>query len=245
MKNLFKKLLNKKETMKNEDKRNPQETQNQIGASKKKTYYHLVLDRSGSMNSCWQEATQVINRQIKDLTRIQAENPDTAIIFSLCAFNQVLRFSEELMNVETAKIDWTTIFPDGMTALFDAIGKSIEFVKEKAEEGLNENDSDVVMLVLTDGHENASKTHSGMNVKEMIQACERSEKWNFLFLGAGLDVSEVTRDLDRGNKNSMSFEKAKLASAMGMVSEELNEFVKSKNTGNKKRNFFDDGDLSF
>jgi uncharacterized protein YegL len=231
--------------MKNEDTSKPQETLNQQGTSKKKTYYHLVLDRSGSMNSCWQEATQVINRQIKDLNRIQSENPDTAIIFSLCAFNQALRFSEELMNVETVKIDWTTIYPDGMTALFDAVGKSIEFVKEKAGEGLNENDSDVVMLVLTDGHENASKTHSGMDVKEMIQACERTEKWNFLFLGAGLDVSEVTRDLDRGKRNSMSFEKSKMASAMGMVSEELSEFVKSKNSGKKKKDFFEGDEFSF
>jgi len=245
MKNLFNNLFNRKETMKNEDISEPKETKNQIEASKKKTYYHLVLDRSGSMNSCWQEATQVINRQIKDLSRIQAENPDSAIIFSLCAFNQVLQFSEELMNVETAKIDWTTIFPDGMTALFDAVGKSIEFVEEKAGEGLSENDSDVVMLVLTDGHENASKTYSGIDVKEMILACERTEKWNFLFLGAGLDVTEVTREFDRGNRNSLNFNKGQIASAMGMVSEELSEFVKSKNTGNKKKNFFEEDDFGF
>ncbi len=209
---------------------------------KKKTFYHLVLDRSGSMSSCWEEGKQVIDQQLQDLKRIQTENPDAEIIFSLCAFNQALWFSEELMNVETAKIDWTTIYPDGMTALYDAIGESIEFVKKKAGAGLSEQDSDVVMLVLTDGHENSSKVHSNMDVKEMIQACERTEKWNFLFLGAGLDVTEVTRDLDRGKKNSMSFNKSKMASAVAMVSEELSDFVKSKGSGKKKREFFNDGD---
>lgn len=209
---------------------------------KKKTYYHLVLDRSGSMESCWAEGKQVIDRQLQDLKRIQTENPDSEIIFSLCAFNQVLRFSEELMNVETAKIDWTTIYPDGMTALYDAIGESIEFVKKKTGSGLSEQDSDVVMLVLTDGHENSSKVHSGMDVKEMIQACERTEKWNFLFLGAGLDVTEVTRDLDRGSKNSLSFDKSMMASALNRVSDELSSFVQAKSFGKKKRNFFDDGD---
>jgi len=197
------------------------------------------------MNSCWEEGRQVINQQLLDLNRIQSENPDSEILFSCCAFNQVLQFSEEMMNVETAKIDWSAIYPVGMTALFDAIGESIAFVKKNAKEGLEENDSDVVLLVLTDGHENASKTHSGMDVKEMIQACEQTEKWNFLFLGAGLDVTEVTRDLDRGKRNSFSFEKGTMASAMGIVSEELNEFVKSKSSGKKKRDFFDDRDLSF
>lgn len=212
---------------------------------KKKTYYHLVLDRSGSMESCWEEGKQVINKQLLDLNRIQTENPDSEIIFSLCAFNQVLRFSEDLMQVHTASIDWTTVFPDGMTALYDAIGESIEFVKKKAGEGLAETDSDVVMLVLTDGHENSSKIHSGMDVKEMIQACERTEKWNFLFLGAGLDVTEATKELDRGKRNSMSFNKSQLASAMSIVNEEISDFVKSKNLGQKKREFFDDQDLSF
>ena len=212
---------------------------------KKKTYYHLVLDRSGSMESCWEEGKQVINRQLQDLNRIQSENSDAEILFSLCAFNQLHQFSHELMNVETAKIDWTTIYPDGMTALYDAIALSIGYIKEKAGEGLKETDADVVMLVLTDGHENSSKLHSGIDVKEMIQVCERTEKWNFLFLGAGLDVTDVTKELERGKRNSLSFNKAEMASAIGLVSEEINEFVKSKSSGKKKRDFFEGEDSSF
>lgn len=212
---------------------------------KKKTYYHLVLDRSGSMNSCWAEGKEVIDQQIKDLHRIQSENVGSEIIFSICAFNQDVYFSEEPMNVETARIDWANIYPYGMTALFDAIGESIEFIKNKAGIGLEENDSDVVMLILTDGHENASKKHFKHDVKVMIEACEQTEKWNFLFLGAGLDVTEVTREFDRGGRNSMNFNKSQISCVISQVSGEIEEFVKSKSTGNKKRNFFDDSDLIF
>ena len=212
---------------------------------KKKTYYHLVLDRSGSMQSCWAEARQVINSQLLDLNRIQTENPNSEIIFSYCGFNQVLQFSEELMNVENATIDWSTIYPDGMTSLYDAIGESIDFIKKKAGEGLKSDDSDVVMLVMTDGHENASRKHTAMDIKEMIQACEQTEKWNFLFLGAGLDVTEVTRALDRGNRNSFSFEKQRIRASFNLVNEEIEDYIKQKERNQKKRDFFDKGDMSF
>jgi hypothetical protein len=99
-----------------------------IQPKKKTTYYHLVLDRSGSMDSCWQEARQVIDKQLLDLKRIQEENSNSALIFSYCGFNQVLRFGESLMPVDQASINWDLIYPDGMTSLNDAIGESIHYL---------------------------------------------------------------------------------------------------------------------
>ncbi len=206
---------------------------------KKNTYYHLVLDKSGSMDSCWSEARQVIMQQLVELKRVQKENPESRIFFSYCAFNQALRFSNEIMDLETAKIDWLTIYPDGMTALYDAIGESISYIQKKGNVDFTQGNSDVVMLILTDGHENASKKHIGMDIKEMLQAYESSGNWNFLFLGAGLNITEVTENLDRGNKNSISFEKSDFQETFTLVNEELEEFIKSKSMDQKKRNFFD------
>lgn len=152
---------------------NTQSKENSI--LKKNTCYHLVLDKSGSMDSCWAEAKQVINQQLQDLKRIQSENPDSKILFSYCAFNQALRFSNDLTPVEDASIDWATVYPDGMTALYDAIGESISYIKEKAADDLKSDHSDVVMLIMTDGYENSSKRHSGQDIKEMIQDCEKME----------------------------------------------------------------------
>lgn len=116
----------------------------------KKTYYHLGLDKSGSMDSCWEEARQVINNQLKELTRVQSENPESQILFSVCAFNQALRFSNEITDIQQAQIHWETIYPEGMTAMYDAIGDSIGFVKAKAGRELELVDTEVVMLILTD-----------------------------------------------------------------------------------------------
>lgn len=211
----------------------------------KQTYYHLVLDKSGSMDSCWAEAKQVINQQLQDLKRIQTENPDSKILFSYCAFNQALRFSSDLMPVEDPTIDWTKIYPDGMTALYDAIGESISYVQEKAGDELKSEYSDVVMLIMTDGHENSSRRHSSQDIKEMIQACEKTEKWNFLFLGAGLNIADATQELDRDDKNSLSFKKENIHFAFKLVNEELEDFIQLKSKGQKKTNFFEKGKDTF
>ena len=209
-----------------------------IQPKKKNTYYHLVLDRSGSMDSCWQEVRQVIDKQLLDLKRVQEENGNSALIFSFCAFNNALRFSQDLMPVAQARMDWELIFPNGSTALNDAIGESISFIKEKVGPALSDADADVIVLIMTDGFENSSQVYSAKAAKELMEACEETGKWNFLFLGAGLDVTEVTQTYARGDKNTMSFGKDNFAASFKEVNNELEDFVKQKEQAVKKTQFF-------
>jgi hypothetical protein len=209
-----------------------------IQPKKKTTYYHLVLDRSGSMDSCWQEARQVIDNQLRDLKRIQEENSNSTLIFSYCGFNQVLRFGERMMPVDQASINWELIYPDGMTALNDAIGESIHYLNKKVGAALSDADADVIMLIMTDGHENSSKQYSPRAIKTLMETCERSGKWNFLFLGAGLEVTEVTDAYARGDKNAMSFSKDNFAASFKVVNQELADYVKLKEQNQKKTKFF-------
>ena len=209
-----------------------------IQPKKKTTYYHLVLDRSGSMSSCWSEVREVIDKQLLDLKRVQEENASSELIFSFCAFDNALRFSQALMPVIQARMDWELIYPNGSTSLNDAIGESISYIKEKVGPALSEADADVVMLILTDGYENSSRTYSAKAVKELMEACEETGKWNFLFLGAGLDVTEVTQAYDRGDKNAYSFGKDSLAMSFNKVNSELEDYVKQKEQNQKKTQFF-------
>jgi uncharacterized protein YegL len=209
-----------------------------ITPKKKNTYYHLVLDRSGSMASCWQEVRQVIDKQLLDLKRVQEENASSELIFSFCAFNNELRFAQDLMPVAQARMDWELIFPNGSTSLNDAIGESIAYVKNKAGAALSDADADVIVLVMTDGYENSSQVYSAKAAKELMEACEETGKWNFLFLGAGLNVTEVTETYARGDKNTMSFEKDNFAASFKKVNNELEDFVKQKEQAMKKTQFF-------
>jgi hypothetical protein len=209
-----------------------------IQPKKKTTYYHLVLDRSGSMSSCWREVRQVIDKQLLDLKRIQEENSSSELIFSFCAFDNTLRFSQDLLPVNQARMDWELILPNASTSLNDAIGESIAYVKNKVGPALSEADADVIVLILTDGYENSSRIYSSKAVKELMEACEETGKWNFLFLGAGLDVTEVTQAYDRGDKNAYSFGKDSLAMSFKKVNNELEDYVKQKEQNKKKTSFF-------
>lgn len=205
---------------------------------KKQTYYHLVLDRSGSMDSCWKEAEQSFQSQLKGFKDKQSELTDQDLFFSYCAFNQELKFSSGIVPISQAGIDWREIFPDGMTSLYDAIGNSIQFLKSRLKNQLEHDQTDVVMLILTDGFENSSRIFSAQEVKRQINELEIGGKWTFLFLGAGLNVDEATKDLDRQGKNSLSFEKDNFTRSMNFVNEEINDFLISKSKGGKKDNFF-------
>jgi hypothetical protein len=211
---------------------------NAIQPKKKTTYYHLVLDRSGSMSSCWQEVRQVIDKQLLDLKRVQEENASSELIFSFCAFDHELRFSQDLMPVAQARMDWELIFPNASTSLNDAIGESISYVKNKAGAALSEADADVIILILTDGYENSSRIYSSKAVKELMEAYEETGKWNFLFLGAGLEVTDVTDAYARGDKNAMSFSKDNFAASFKVVNQELADYVKQKEQNLKKTKFF-------
>ena len=211
-----------------------------IQPKKKPTYYHLVLERSGTIDSCWAEAKQVIDKQLLDLQRVQEENSKSELIFSYCAFNQILRFGDRLMPMSQARLDWERIYPDGMTALNDAIGESIHYLNQNIGTALSDADADVIMLIMTDGHENSSKQYTATAVKTLMETCEQTGKWNFLFLGAGLDVTEVTAAYDRGDKNSYSFAKASLSMSFKKVNSELEDYVKQKEQNIKKSKFFKD-----
>lgn len=73
--------------------------------------------------------------------------------------------------------------PGAMTPLWDAIAKGIAFVRKKAEKG-----DKVMVMIDTDGMENASKEQTVESVKALIDKCKK-KGWEFLFMSGGIDNS--------------------------------------------------------
>lgn len=82
-----------------------------------------------------------------------------------------------------------TFQPRGSTALLDAIGKTVnDLGKELGRLPESERPEHVIVVIVTDGQENASLTYSLAQINQMITHQRDKYSWEFLFLGANQDA---------------------------------------------------------
>lgn len=132
-------------------------------------------------------------------------------------------------------IDSNSYCPNASTPLFDAMGFSLTKLKNELKSKDNFN---VLVTILTDGEENASKEYSGTAIKKLID--ELSEgNWTFTYIGTDHDVEKMAANLSI--VNTMSFPKNPLG-ITNMFDEEFKGRVKyseSLRSGtNYKENYF-------
>ena len=145
----------------------------------------LVVDRSSSMGDV--RSTTISG--LKEFLNTQKQLPGEALLTYITFSSD---YTIELAGKNVKDVS-DTIFdsyvPSGMTALLDAIGVSIDSVgKRLASTNEDERPEKVMVIILTDGEENSSKEYSAKSIKEKVKHQEENYKWEFLFLGAGIDA---------------------------------------------------------
>jgi uncharacterized protein YegL len=205
-----------------------------------KTIYHFVVDQSGSMSGSEGATIEGFNSQLTTLKNLKKEHPEQEYIVS------VTYFEDEVMDIiQFAPIDEVNLLsrenykPGGLTALLDAIGRSIDQIQRKYSQEIKEDLATVVMVILTDGGENASKFYTHNLVAERIKELDATGKWTFSFLGAGLDARHSTDSLNIRRENVISFNKLNFSSMMDQVSASISSYEKMKSTGRTKNDLFD------
>jgi len=209
----------------------------------KKTIYHFVVDQSGSMSGSEGPTIEGFNSQLKTLQELKKESPDNEYIVS------VTYFEDEVMDiVKFAAIEEIQLLsrenyrPGGMTALLDGIGKSIEAIRRKYDQEIREDLASVVIVILTDGGENASKFYTQNLIAETIKELDATGKWTFSFLGADLDAVSASDNLNIRKENIISFSKGNYDKVMHQMSSSIRNYENMKSAGNMKSNLFDDID---
>jgi Mg-chelatase subunit ChlD len=81
-----------------------------------------------------------------------------------------------------------------MTALYDAVGRSITKTRRYLERRGDDRPSDVIVVILTDGMENASHKWTSRQVFDLITEAEDTG-WQFVFLGANQDSWAVAQNM--------------------------------------------------
>lgn len=153
----------------------------------KQNYIELVLifDRSGSMNSIWTDAVGGFNSFIEQ----QRKNlKDKQVKFTLAMFDDQYLLPYEGIDLHSqSQINIDNYQPRGTTALYDAIGKTINTVGQRLR-NMQQQDrpQKVIVAIMTDGQENASKQFRIEQIKQMIETQQHVYNWSFLFLSSDL-----------------------------------------------------------
>lgn len=95
---------------------------------------------------------------------------------------------EEYPIEEAPKLDENNYTPGGRTALHDAIYRAVrETADAIVDRDPAERPDNVIVVVLTDGKENASETHHE-RVREQVSIRQDEDDWEFFFIGANQDA---------------------------------------------------------
>lgn len=144
-----------------------------------------ILDRSGSMGSIKTDTEGGFNSFVKD----QQETPGEC---TLSLYNFDDRYEVVYENRPIADVPALDLHPRGLTALLDAIGKTInargEYYASLPEE---DRPSRIIVLIMTDGQENASHEFTIATIKQIVTEQQDVYKWQFIFLGANIDSFSV------------------------------------------------------
>ena len=176
------------------------ETKNESTA-KTRVYNIIILDKSGSMNSIRKEAIDGCNETIGSIRAAQKRHHDTQDHYiSLAAFCEcgIDMIYDKTPIDEAETLTWEKYSPCCMTPLFDAIGntvKRMEIYTKSIEEFV---ETSVLVTIITDGYENASKEWNSLEVKKLIEAC-KEQGWMFSFIGASEDIVNVATHISITN----------------------------------------------
>ena len=165
---------------------------------KTQVYNLIILDKSGSMECIKTDAINGYNETLGSIRAAQLKYIDTQEHYiSLAAFCScgVDLIYDKTPIKDAEKLTAEKYEPCCCTPLFDAIGITIKKLKNDLKQIA---DVAVLVTIITDGYENASKEWNGAAVKKLIEEC-KEEGWMFSFIGAGEDVVNVATTISITN----------------------------------------------
>lgn len=187
-----------------------------------KTHVHVVLDRSGSMQSCRQSTIDGFNEYLNTL-RADKNGKYFVTLTQFDTDNNGVALEDTFTDLPLKKVKDLTLEsfePRGMTPLHDAIGSSIHATKARmnCKRGTNA----VTMVVMTDGGENSSQEYSGKAIKSLIDEQEK-EGWTVTYMGANQDAHSVGNTMGFKAGKTMTYDTGNMAKAFrGLASSTVN-----------------------
>jgi uncharacterized protein YegL len=173
-----------------------------------KTEIAFILDRSGSMGSMTNAAISGFNEFLKaQQATVDDHGQPIPATFTLILFDHEYLPIHNRAPIQTAEpLTLETYQPRGNTALLDAIGRTIDYIgSQLAATPEPERPSKVIIAILTDGEENASRQFTMADISQRITHQTEAYQWEFLFLGANQDAIATAAHMGIQAHNSATF----------------------------------------
>lgn len=175
----------------------------------------FLLDRSGSMQGSEKDTIGGYNSYLDKQRNNKYNTKVTTVLFDNEYELLIHRKDIKEVNNLTDK----EYYVRGCTALYDAIGKTINTLDNEV------GNNKVLFVITTDGLENASCEYDKKKIKKLI---EEHKNWEFLYIGANIDSYAEGETIGIKTSNIANYRKdkrgtKKLFEAIEYVSDTLYE----------------------
>ena len=191
----------------------------------------FILDKSGSMGGYESDTIGGYNSYLDKVKKKKSKVYVTTVLFN--NGYELLNEREEISKVNHLTTDDYKV--GGCTALYDAIGKTLETVDKY-------KSNKVLFVITTDGLENASVEYNKKSIKKLI---ENHKNIEFIYLGANIDSYEEGSSIGIRKESIANYKQSKVGfkmmfDAIGSATEELEESNNlSSNWKEKLDNYID------
>ncbi len=203
----------------------------------------VVLDRSGSMASIADDIVGGFNTYIEQQRNAAGKARMTLVQFDSGDPFEVLIDGEDIDRVND--LDPNRYMPRGNTPLWDAVGQMISRIDNeiltRADAG--EPIEDQLVLIVTDGFENASREFDGHTLANLIEA-RKNRSWTFVFIGSDESTFAEGARIRVSSGNTTRWDKSAQGSRdmFAQVSKETSDFrsLQAEQRRVKSDKFFED-----
>lgn len=160
----------------------------------------FILDKSGSMSNNIDNTITSFNEYLEKEKANDFKTNITTVLFS-DTYNY-LHKNEDIKNVKP--ITTNEYSCSGCTALYDAIGNSINYIDSTKHDK-------VLFIIITDGYENASKEFKKDTITKMIK---NHNNYEFIYIGADIDSYSAGSSIGIKTNNIANFKKDQTGSSL-------------------------------
>ncbi|WP_210496600.1 vWA domain-containing protein [Microvirga antarctica] len=184
---------------------------------------YILLDRSGSMTAKWPETLAAIDGYVRELAHATPQTRVTLALFDDptdgassrpggCRDPSWFHIARTGQRADRWRpLSKIKAKPRGITPLFDAIARIVKLVEERAAPRS-------VLVIVTDGEENASQTVTAAAAKAHLDRC-RERGWQVIFLGADFSNFEQASQLGAQPGQALTMVSGSYSLSLGLLAQ--------------------------